>query len=120
VGVLISSADRVGIARALDPPGTLPHIARVIDAETRAEPWEAEIDVEMLAVDATSYRALREHCDGDPRRMESLIGSIVAERGKLQNPWTGSGGVLMGRVRAVGPAYQGSDVEIGELVVPLA
>jgi L-erythro-3,5-diaminohexanoate dehydrogenase len=115
-----ADAEALGAWRALDPPGALPHIARVLDAASAANDCEAEIDVEMLAVDATSYRAIRERSDGDPRLMERMISKIVADHGKLQNPWTGSGGVLMGRVSAVGDRYEVSDLTIGERVMPLA
>jgi L-erythro-3,5-diaminohexanoate dehydrogenase len=51
--------------------------------------------------------------------MASTIAEIVAERGKLQNPWTGSGGVLMGRLQHVGNRHPG-ELQIGERVMPLA
>ena len=79
--------------RSLEPPGALPHIARVLDAASPANEYEAELDVETLAVDATSFAAIRRRSDGDPERMAATIAEIVAEHGKLQNPWTGSGGV---------------------------
>ncbi|MDQ6817006.1 MAG: L-erythro-3,5-diaminohexanoate dehydrogenase [Actinomycetota bacterium] len=113
-------ASALGTWRAVDPPGALPHIARILDAASPASDCEAEIDVEMLAVDATSYRAIRERCDANPQEMARVISQIVAKHGKLQNPWTGSGGVLMGRVRAVGARYEMSDLAVGERVVPLA
>ncbi|HEY6398760.1 MAG TPA: hypothetical protein VIX82_15030 [Solirubrobacteraceae bacterium] len=115
-----ADAEVLGAWRALDPPGALPHVARVLDAASAANDCEAEIDVEMLAVDATSYRAIRERSDGDPRLMERMLSKIVADHGKLQNPWTGSGGVLMGRVSAVGGRYEMSELAIGERVMPLA
>ncbi len=106
--------------RATDPPGVLPHLARVLDAQTGATEYEAELDVHMLAVDATSYRSLRERSGGHPEAIATAIAEIVGERGKLQNPWTGSGGVLVGSVRAVGSSYAGSELHVGELVMPLA
>jgi L-erythro-3,5-diaminohexanoate dehydrogenase len=115
-----AEAGLLGIERALDPPGALPHMARVLDAETDASECEAEIDVEMLAVDATSYAAIREHCAADPERMAAMIQKIVAERGKLENPWTGSGGVLMGRLCVIGSDYRMRGLRPGERVVPLA
>jgi len=106
--------------RAVEPPGVLPHLARVLDAQTGATEYEAEIDVRVLAIDATSYQAIRARSDADPGRIARTIAEIVAERGKLQNPWTGSGGVLMGDVRGVGSSYAGSGLEAGQRVMPLA
>lgn len=113
------AAARLGIHRAVRPPGTLTHIAQIVDAEAAANEYEAEIDVEMLAVDATSFGEFRRRCDGDADRMAQAIRAVVDERGKLQNPWTGSGGVLMGRVRSVGLSHP-ADLVAGELVVLLA
>jgi L-erythro-3,5-diaminohexanoate dehydrogenase len=94
--------DLLGVGRSLEPAGALPHIASRLDATSGPTAWEIALDVELLAVDATSFAALRERAGADPERMGELIKSIVAERGKLQNPWTGSGGVVMGRVAQVG------------------
>jgi len=115
-----ASAAVLGVGRALDPPGALPHIARVLDAAAPIVPEEAELAVEALNVDATSYKAIRERCDGDPARMADCIAAIVRERGKLQNPWTGSGGILAGRVTAVGERHWDPGLRPGDRVVPLA
>ena len=52
--------------------------------------------------------------------MEAAIAAIVAERGKLQNPWTGSGGILAGTVSAVGERHWAPELAVGDRVVPLA
>jgi L-erythro-3,5-diaminohexanoate dehydrogenase len=114
------NAALLGVHRALEPAGALPHIARRVDAAAPANAYEAELDVEVLNVDATSYAAIRRHCDGDAARMAAAIEEIVAERGKLQNPWTGSGGILAGRVARVGDEHWARDLVPGERVVPLA
>jgi L-erythro-3,5-diaminohexanoate dehydrogenase len=115
-----TDAKELGIERALEPPGVLPHTARVLDPHRCVSAYEAEVDVELLHVDATSYRVIRERCDADAARMATLIAEIVAARGKLENPWTGSGGVLMGRLRSIGPRYGMPELAVGERVVPLA
>jgi len=110
----------LGVERSIDPPGTLPYIARRLDAETGAGVHEAELAVEVLQLDATSHRVIRERCAGDRERMAALLLDVVRERGKLQNPWTGSGGILAGRVTRVGQRHWAPDLRPGELVVPLA
>jgi L-erythro-3,5-diaminohexanoate dehydrogenase len=89
--------------RVLEPAGVLPQAATRLD--TRAELWpdEVRVRVERLNLDAASFRQLeRKHAgDGDAVRAEVL--AIVAERGKMQNPVTGSGGMLVGTVEEVGP-----------------
>jgi L-erythro-3,5-diaminohexanoate dehydrogenase len=120
VSVSLADAAALGIWRALEPPGTLLHSAKRVDAETAANEYEAEVEVELLNVDATSFRVLRERCEADPQRIADAIGRIVAERGKLQNPWTGSGGVLMGQLRSVGSQYCLPDLVPGQRVIAQA
>jgi L-erythro-3,5-diaminohexanoate dehydrogenase len=59
--------------------------------------------VERLNLDAASFRQLREATGGGGADMRAAVGQIVAERGKMQNPVTGSGGMLTGVVAEVGP-----------------
>ena len=100
----------VGLHRVLEPTGeaiTLPQAARRLDARPELWPDEVRIAVETLNLDAASYRQLAEKhtrdgaVDGSAVRHEVL--DIVATRGKMQNPVTGSGGMLIGTVEEVGP-----------------
>lgn len=114
------SAEVLGTWRSLEPPGALLHMATRVDALSAANEFEAEVDVELLNVDATSYRQLRTAAGGDPREMASLIARIVSEHGKMQNPATGSGGVVLGRLSGAGASYRHRGSEVGERVIPLA
>jgi L-erythro-3,5-diaminohexanoate dehydrogenase len=93
--------------RVLDDPSgqrrVLPQAAQRLDTRRELWPDEVRIRVERLNLDAASYRQLeRKHAgDGDAVRREVL--EIVRTRGKMQNPETGSGGMLVGTVEQVGP-----------------
>jgi L-erythro-3,5-diaminohexanoate dehydrogenase len=75
--------------------------------------------VERLCLDSTSHRNLRERASGDPEAMAARILEIVAARGKMHNPQTRSGGVLVGRVTAVGDGYA-EPPALGAPIVTLA
>ena len=96
------ASDPTGLHRVVEPAGVLPQAALRLD--TRRELWadEVRIRVERLNLDAASFRQLeRKHAgDGDAIRAEVL--DIVRTRGKMQNPETGSGGMLVGTVEEVG------------------
>jgi L-erythro-3,5-diaminohexanoate dehydrogenase len=94
--------ERFGVHRALDPVGALPQQAERVDASAPLAADEAAVDVEFLNVDAASYTQIRNQCDGDAERMEARILEIVGTRGKLHNPVTGSGGMLVGTVSELG------------------
>lgn len=108
----------LGSWRSVRPAGALPHLAEVVDAAAPINEHEVLVDVDLLHVDATSFGQIREECGGDASRMAGRIRAIVAERGTLQNPVTGSGGVARGRVVEVGASSR-AGVAAGDLVVPL-
>jgi L-erythro-3,5-diaminohexanoate dehydrogenase len=59
--------------------------------------------VERLNLDAASYRQLREAYSADPDKIRRAVLDIITTRGKMQNPVTGSGGMLTGTVDEAGP-----------------
>jgi L-erythro-3,5-diaminohexanoate dehydrogenase len=95
--------ERYGIHRSKEPEGALPQQARVLDAISPLRPSEFAVDVEFLNIDSASYRQLRDEAGGDAGRMAERIMDIVRVCGKMHNPVTGSGGMLVGRVDEVGP-----------------
>jgi L-erythro-3,5-diaminohexanoate dehydrogenase len=92
----------VGLHRVLAPVGVLPQQAQRLDADPAPWPDEVVLDVHRLNLDAASFRQLREAHGGDAAVLRSAVCDIVAARGKMQNPVTGSGGMLLGTVREVG------------------
>jgi L-erythro-3,5-diaminohexanoate dehydrogenase len=93
----------VGLHRVLDPPGVLPQAAHRLDASPQIRPDEVRITVERLNLDAASLRQLLTWHDGDGAAVRAEVLAIVADRGKMHNPVTGSGGMLIGTVDEVGP-----------------
>ncbi len=91
-----------GLHRVLEPDGALPQQADRLDPTPPPHGGEALIEVERLNLDAASYHQIREEQGGDAGHMRSRVLEIVAERGKMHNPVTGSGGMLIGEVREVG------------------
>lgn len=107
-------ASPYGMHRVLEPSGsvTLPQTAQRLDDDPRIRADEVRIDVEVLNLDAASYRQLAEsHRTGgegaeaavDGAAVRAAVLDIVRTRGKMQNPVTGSGGMLIGTVAEVGP-----------------
>jgi L-erythro-3,5-diaminohexanoate dehydrogenase len=94
----------LGLHRVAEPSGVLPQAAWRLDARAAIWPDEVRIRLERLNLDAASYRQLHDAHGGDPAAMRSAVLAVVAERGKMQNPVTGSGGMLTGVVDEVGPA----------------
>ncbi|MEU4194456.1 L-erythro-3,5-diaminohexanoate dehydrogenase [Kribbella sp. NPDC026611] len=112
------SSSPVGLHRVLSPAGVLPQAAERLDARPELWPDEIRIAVERLNLDAASYRQLAEAHGGDGTAVRQAVLDIVAARGKMQNPVTGSGGMLVGVVDEVGPSSP-LGVKVGDRVATL-
>jgi L-erythro-3,5-diaminohexanoate dehydrogenase len=94
--------DRYGLSRVIGQRGVLPQRAQRLDPSLPCRDSELLIDVESLNIDAASFKQIKDEVGGEPSRIAARVQEIVRERGKMQNPVTGSGGMLIGRVREVG------------------
>jgi len=97
------SSSPVGLHRVVEPRGVLPQAAWRLDPDPSLAADEVRVRVERLNLDAASFRQLSDKhgSDGDAVRAEVL--EIIRTRGKMHNPVTGSGGMLVGTVEEAGP-----------------
>src|SRR4051812_41830113 len=93
-----------GLDRVLEPAGVLPQAAWRLDPRPEIAADEVRIRVERLNLDAASFRQLSEKHDKDGEAVRAEVLEIIRTRGKMHNPVTGSGGMLIGVVDEVGPA----------------
>ncbi len=118
-----------GTHRVISPKGVLPQPADVIDNTMEIYDNEVLIDVKTLNIDSASFTEIvRRACDGkkptddlteaDIQAIKDTMMGIVAKAGKHKNPWTGSGGMLIGTVKEIGPAYVG-DLKVGDKIATL-
>src|SRR3954449_3271064 len=96
-------SDPTGLHRVLDDEVRLPQAADRLDTRRELWPDEVRIRVERLNLDAASFRQLERKHGGDGDAVRAEVLEIVGTRGKMQNPETGSGGMLVGTVEEVGP-----------------
>jgi L-erythro-3,5-diaminohexanoate dehydrogenase len=97
------SGSPIGLHRVLEPAGVLPQAAWRLDPSPELYDDEVRVRVERVNLDAASFRQLREAHGGDGDAVRREVLEIVRTRGKMHNPVTGSGGMLVGTVEEVGP-----------------
>lgn len=107
-----------GTHRVISPKGVLPQPADVIDNSMEIYDNEVLIDVQTLNVDSASFTQIENQAEGNIEEIKKIMKGIVAKAGKHKNPVTGSGGMLIGTVKEIGPAYVG-DLKVGDKIATL-
>ena len=111
---------RYGTHRVISPLGVLPQAALKIDNSMEIYDNEILVDVLALNIDSASFTQLEEEAGHDTEKIGKKILEIVNERGKMQNPVTGSGGMLIGVVEAMGEKILAkNDLHVGDKIATL-
>jgi L-erythro-3,5-diaminohexanoate dehydrogenase len=111
---------KYGTHRVIAPQGVLPQPATKIDNNMDIYDNEILIDVQALNIDSASFTQIEEEANHDIEKIKAKILEIVAEKGKMQNPVTGSGGMLIGTIEKIGDAVQGTtDLVVGDKIATL-
>jgi L-erythro-3,5-diaminohexanoate dehydrogenase len=92
----------VGLHRVISPAGVLPQAAERLDSSATIGSDEVRVGLTRLNLDAASFRQLTERYAGDGDAIRAAVLEIIRTRGKMHNPVTGSGGMLIGTVEEVG------------------
>ncbi len=95
-----------GLGRVLEPKGMVPAAAWKIDNGRELGERELRVELERIQLEWDSFQQICSSCSYDEERVRLKIADIIEKRGKLHNPFTGSGGILAGTVEAMGRKLQ--------------
>jgi L-erythro-3,5-diaminohexanoate dehydrogenase len=110
-----------GLHRVIEPKGVLPQPALRLDNDF-SEIYDNEIlvDVITLNVDSASFTVIKDKAGREKAKVAEIMLGIVKEFGKHKNPWTGSGGMFIGRVAKIGDKLKGKiDLNVGDKIASL-
>jgi len=113
--------NKYGTHRVIEPKGVLPQPANKVD-NNMDEIYDNEIliDVQTLNIDSASFTDISNRANHDNEKIKEIMFDIVAKQGKHRNPWTGSGGMLLGTVEKIGEALEGkTDLKVGDKIATL-
>ena len=121
-----TGGNRYGTHRVVEPIGVLPQPARVVNNDM-TEIWDNELllDVIRLNIDSASFHQIKTklekqgHEDLEKAFAEHII-DLTERTGKHKNEDTGSGGMLIGTVKEIGPNFEMKDkIKVGDKVATL-
>lgn len=111
---------KYGTHRVIEPANVLPQPATKINNDMEICSNEILIDVQALNIDSASFTQIEEECAHDVEKIKNRILEIVEEKGKMQNPVTGSGGMLIGTVEKIGDdLLHKTDLKVGDKIATL-
>lgn len=110
---------KYGTHRVIEPQGVLTQAAYKIDNNMEIYSNEILVDVQALNIDSASFTQIEEEAKGDVEKIKAKIIEIVSERGKMQNPVTGSGGMFIGTVAKIGEDLKDRDLKVGDKIASL-
>ena len=110
---------KYGTNRVIEPKGVLPQAALRVDNTMNIYDNEILIDVITLNIDSASFTQIKQACNQDVVKMEKMILDIVKAKGKMQNPVTGSGGMLIGSIAEIGKNFPDKSIKVGDKIATL-
>ncbi|MGL5123348.1 MAG: L-erythro-3,5-diaminohexanoate dehydrogenase [Fusobacteriaceae bacterium] len=111
---------KFGTHRVIEPLGVLPQQAKKINNDMNIYSNEILINVSALNIDSASFTQIEEEANHDIEKIKAKILEIVLEKGKMQNPITGSGGMLIGTIAEIGSDLKGKiDLCVGDKIATL-
>jgi L-erythro-3,5-diaminohexanoate dehydrogenase len=111
---------RFGSHRVVSPAGSLPQAAWRLDSTPVPYANEILCAVDVLNIDSASFKQIADAFARDVRAIGEHIAATVGERGKQHNAVTGSGGMFVGRVLAIGAHLADrTDIAVGDRIASL-
>lgn len=120
-----TGGDRYGTHRVIEPKGVLPQPARIISNDMEIWDNEIKLDVIRLNVDSASFHQIKTklekqgHADLEKAFADHVI-DLTSRTGKHKNEDTGSGGMLIGVVKEIGPNFEMKEqIKVGDKIASL-
>lgn len=107
-----------GIRRVLEPKHVLPTSAWKLDNSRNIYPDELKVSIQRIHLEGTGFKQICTESNDDEKKIRQAIIDIVIRRGKLHNPVTDTGGLIMGRVEEIGAEYDNRlGLKVGDAVI---
>ncbi len=108
-----------GIERVAEPLGTIPPTAWRLDNSKNIGPGEIRVSVEVIKLEGDNFNQICSDCQFSESRIKERIMTIISKRGKLQNPYTESSGIMAGTIEEIyGDCKEG--FKAGDRIISLA
>lgn len=105
-----------GAKRVIEPRDVIPETAWQLNADKCIGSLEARMSVEKIHIERDSFQQLCNSCNYDEAQLRNKIMDLVEKRGKLHNPFTHTGGALVGTVEEVADDMTAKGIRPGDRI----
>lgn len=107
-----------GIKRVLEPQHVLPTSAWRLDNSLNIYPDELRVSIKRIHLEGTGFKQICTEVNDNEKKIKQQIIDIVIRRGKLHNPVTDTGGLVMGVIEEIGSEYHNPQgLKVGDKII---
>ena len=107
-----------GLKRVAEPQYVLPTSAWKLDNSRNLYPDELRISIRRIHMEGTSFKQICTESNYNEEKIKQKIIDIIIRRGKLHNPVTDTGGLVLGTIEEIGAAFENpQDLKVGDTVI---
>ena len=107
-----------GIKRVLEPQHVLPTSAWRLDNSRNIYPDELRVSIKRIHLEGTGFEQICTEVNDNEKKIKQQIIDIVIRRGKLHNPVTDTGGLVMGVIEEIGSEYHNPQgLKVGDKII---
>ena len=107
-----------GIKRVLEPQHVLPTSAWRLDNSRNIYPDELRVSIKRIHLEGTGFKQICTEVNDNEKKIKQQIIDIVIRRGKLHNPVTDTGGLVMGVIEEIGSEYHNPQgLKVGDKII---
>ncbi len=109
---------KYGSKRVLEPKHVLPTSAWKLDNSRNIESDELRVSIKRIHLEGTSFKQICTELNYNEEKIKQTIIDIVIRRGKLHNPVTDTGGLILGVIDYIGEDYDNHrGLKVGDMVI---
>lgn len=99
-----------GLKRVAEPQYVLPTSAWKLDNSRNLYPNELRISVNRIHLEGTSFKQICTESNYSEEKIKQKIIDIIIRRGKLHNPVTDTGGLVLGTIDEIGAGFHNPSI----------
>lgn len=107
-----------GLKRVAEPQYVLPTSAWKLDNSRNLYPNELRISVNRIHLEGTSFKQICTESNYSEEKIKQKIIDIIIRRGKLHNPVTDTGGLVLGTIDEIGAGFHNPQhLQVGDTII---